>query len=118
MPKKSLSLILGALFVLLTTGSAFPHPPSQIIASFDPETHLLEIRIPHGVPEAKGDHYIAEVRVSRNGEEIIVQYLGSQFSPQEQKVQYLVIDAARGDTLTIYARCNKFGEKTVDLVLE
>ncbi len=118
MPKKNLCVIAGILLAISLGTSAFAHPPSQILARFDSETHLLEVRIPHGVATAKGDHYISEVRVFRNGEEILVQYLASQFSPQEQKVQYLIVDAEKGDTLTIYARCNRFGEKTVDFVIE
>lgn len=114
MSKKSLCLIGGILLAVLGMGSAFAHPPSQIIVQFDPQTRLLEVRIPHSVPDAKGDHYISEVRVFHNGKEILVQYIASQFSPKEQKVQYLIVDAASGDTLTIYARCNKFGEKQVD----
>lgn len=118
MSKKSFCVIVGMLCLVLGAGSALAHPPSQILAQFTPETRILEIRIPHGVADARGDHYISEVRVFRNGKEIITQYIASQFSPQEQRVQYLVIDAQKGDTLTIYARCNKFGEKQVDLVVE
>lgn len=118
MSKKNLCVIVGILGIVLSAGSALAHPPSQILAQFSAETHVLEIRIPHSVADAKGDHYISEVRVFRNGEEIIVQYIASQFSPQEQRVQYLVIDAQKGDTLTIHARCNKFGDKRIDLVIE
>lgn len=118
MPEKSLFVIVGMLIFVLGAGSAFAHPPSQILAQFTPETRILDIRIPHSVADARGDHYISEVRVFRNSQEIIVQYIASQFSPQEQRVQYLVVDAQKGDTLTIYARCNKFGEKKVDLIVE
>lgn len=118
MPKKNLCLTVGAFLVVLLGSVALAHPPAGIIASFDPETYLLEIRIPHSVASAKGDHYISEIRIYRNGTEIVTQYVQSQFSSQEQRVQYLIIDAVKGDTLTIYARCNKFGEKKVDLILE
>ncbi|MEN3203514.1 MAG: hypothetical protein ABDK87_07290 [Atribacterota bacterium] len=118
MSKKNFRVIVGAFFVVLLGSVALAHPPSGIIASFDPETYLLEIRIPHSVANAKGDHYVSEIRVYRNGTEIITQYVQSQFSPQEQRVQYLIIDAAKGDTLTVYARCSKFGEKKVDLTIE
>lgn len=118
MPKKNLSIALGILFVILTSNVTLAHPPSQILVTFNPETALLDIRILHGVREPRGDHYISEVRVFRNGEELILQRFLSQSSAQEQRAQYTVVDAEKGNVLEIYALCNKFGDRKVALTVE
>ncbi|MGB9553109.1 MAG: hypothetical protein ACPL7L_01875, partial [bacterium] len=68
--------LLGAF-----SGVALAHPPSGINITFDPETQVLRVAIPHGVPNPRGDHYIDKVVVSLNGQEIISQLIGSQYSP-------------------------------------
>lgn len=115
MSQKSLCLISTLLCVFLVPQVALSHPPSQIQATFDPENHVLEISVIHAVPDPKGDHYISEIRVFRNDEEIILQKMASQFSSREQKAQYLVIDAQKGDIFKIYALCSKFGDRSITL---
>ncbi len=115
MPKKSLCLISALLCAFLAPQVAFSHPPSQVQATFDLESHILEISAIHAVPDPKGDHYISTIQVFRNDEEIILQKMASQLSSREQKAQYLIIDARKGDTLKIYALCNKFGDRSLTL---
>ncbi|MEN3189287.1 MAG: hypothetical protein ABDK94_10995, partial [Atribacterota bacterium] len=74
------------------------------------ETQVLRVSIPHGVSDPKGNHYIDKVVVSLNGKEVITQFLSSQYSPQEQVVLYQLIDAKKGDTIEVYAKCSKFGD--------
>lgn len=92
-------------------GVAFAHPPSAINITFDAETKILRISIPHGVPDPQGDHYIDKVVVWLNGKEIITQLIASQYSPQEQVVLYQLIDAKKGDKIDVYANCSKFGDR-------
>lgn len=111
-PKIGTGLILSFVLVFFA-GAVLAHPPSNITLTFDMETQVLRVAIPHGVSNPKGDHYIDQVVVSLNGKEMITQFLGSQYSPQEQVVLYQLIDAKVGDTIEVYARCNKFGDRKV-----
>lgn len=101
------------LVLVVFSGVAVAHPPSNITLTFDMETQVLRVAIPHGVSNPKGDHYIDKVVVSLNGKEVITQLIGSQSSPQEQVVLYQLIDAKAGDTIEVYAKCNKFGDRKV-----
>jgi len=115
---KSLCLMIGLALSVFAGNLALAHPPSQIAASFDPETSLLTIRILHSVPDPRGDHYIDEVRVFLNGKEVIRQYFFSQLSAQEQQAQYLIVDAKKGDVLEVFAHCSKFGDRKVQPTVE
>ncbi|MCX7667763.1 MAG: hypothetical protein N2Z84_02400 [Atribacterota bacterium] len=111
-PKISAGLVLF-LVLGVFTGVVLAHPPSNINITFDVETQVLRVAIPHGVSDPRGDHYIDKVVVSLNGKEIITQLIGSQYSSQEQVVLYQLIDAQKGDKIGVYAKCNKFGDRTV-----
>jgi len=104
--------------VLFLGGGAFAHPPSSIVLSFDYDTQILNITVPHGVSNPQGDHYIDFLTVSLNGKEIITQQFFSQAEGREQVALYKIVDAKKGDTIQVYARCNKFGDKKEALILE
>lgn len=111
---KKIGVSMAVLFFLgALAGVALAHPPSSINVTFDLETQVLRVAIPHGVPNPRGDHYIDKVVVSLNGQEVISQLIGSQYSPQEQVVLYQLIDAQKGDKIEVYAKCSKFGDRKV-----
>lgn len=112
--KKSLIINLMIGFILFS-GVAFAHPPSTINATFDQQTKILTIQTIHNVPNPSGDHYIQEMKVKLNGKDMIIQYFLTQTSSGIQEAQYLLIDAHSGDTIEVYALCNKFGDKTITL---
>ncbi|HEX9934387.1 MAG TPA: hypothetical protein VGB38_04245 [bacterium] len=87
------------------------HPPSDIRASFDPGTHLLELRVVHDTRDTL-KHFIERVEVRVNDGAWITQVFFSQESKPEQKAVYLVMDLKTGDAVTIEGRCNVHGKKT------
>jgi hypothetical protein len=113
-PKVGVGLLV-VLLVVVFGGAVLAHPPSAINITFDAETQVLRVSIPHGVSNPKGDHYIDKVVVSLNGKEIITQLIASQYSPQEQVVLYQLIDVQKGDEIEVYAKCSKFGDRKATL---
>jgi ClpP class serine protease len=65
-----------------------------------------------------GDHYIQEIKIKLNGKDMVLQYFLTQSSSGVQEAQYLFIDAKSGDTIEVYALCNKFGDKTITLNID
>jgi len=115
--KKSLIINFVIGFILIS-GVAFAHPPSTINATFDQDTKILTIQALHNVPNPTGDHYIEEIKVKLNGKDMVLQYFLTQTSSGVQEAQYLFIDAKSGDTIEVYALCNKFGDKTITLNID
>lgn len=115
--KKIVINILVIGFILFS-GVAFAHPPSTINATFDQDTKILTVQVLHNVPNPTGDHYIQEIKVKLNGKDMILQYFLTQASSGVQNAQYLLIDAKSGDTIEVYALCNKFGDKTITLKID
>lgn len=112
----SIALAAALLFVALAA-TAGAHPPSAVNLEYDPETRVLTVTTPHSVGDPT-DHYIDVITVSLNGEEIITQYFFTQISAGEQEALYLLIDAESGDTITVLAECNRFGDAEASLTLE
>ena len=115
--KKSviINIIIG---FILFSGVAFAHPPSTINTTFDQDTKILTVQALHNVPNPTGDHYIEEIKVKLNGKDMVLQYFLTQTSSGIQEAQYLLIDAKSGDTIEVYALCNKFGDKTITLNID
>jgi len=113
--------ILIIIFIIgfkLFSGVAFAHPPSTINAAFDQDTKILTVQALHNVPNPTGDHYIQEIKIKLNGKDMVLQYFLTQTSSGVQEAQYLFIDAKSGDTIEVYALCNKFGDKTITLNID
>ena len=93
------------------------HPASQVDLSFDKETSLLTVDFMHKVSDAD-DHYIFEVIVYLNKEEIITQMVEKQDTNEGGSLVYKIIDAKVGDTLRVKTNCNKSGKKSGELEIE
>jgi len=103
------SLFLGTLIALLLGSSpAWAHPPDSIAVSYD-STRMLNIEVHHAV---KGDitkHYIGQIVVALNDQEVIRQDFKSQTDKDWQQVVYTVIDLKPGDKVKVTANCSVFG---------
>ncbi len=112
----SIGLVV-TVFLFTLSGLASAHPPSAVNLEYDLETKVLTITTPHSVGDST-DHYIDLITVSLNGEEIVRQNFFTQVTSGEQEAIYLVIDAEAGDTLTVFANCNRFGDAEASLTVE
>lgn len=102
------------MMLLLAIASLFAHPPVKIEAEFDLESHVLSVTYQHKVSSAE-KHYIDEVSVKLNGEEILMQKLTIQADNTGGTLAYIIPDAKPGDTITVSAGCNKGGTKTATI---
>jgi desulfoferrodoxin (superoxide reductase-like protein) len=109
-------LLLVCLSVLLScaAGVAQAHPPSNIKLQFNPQTHVLTVTALHNVGDVT-KHYIKLIEVSLNGVPIISQKFSSQTNTTVQTVQYVILDAKPGSTISVKATCNIRGslEKSI-----
>jgi desulfoferrodoxin (superoxide reductase-like protein) len=105
-------------FIMIMILSAFSfllaHPASDLEISFEEETATLSVSYQHQVRDAE-THYIEEIKVMLNGEEIIQQKLGKQAETAGGKLSYIIIDAQAEDEIEVISKCNKFGNKKAKL---
>ena len=109
---KKLTSIFIFLFIV---GAVFlrAHSPSDIKVQFLSEENLLKLEIIHSVSNAQ-KHFVKEINIKLNDEDIIWQKLNQQNDKNSLQLQYYIIDASIGDKLTISADCNKFGKETIE----
>ncbi len=97
------------LAMLALCSSAFAHPPSDIIITYDNATKMLKAVIMHNVSNVE-KHYIKKVDVGLNGKEILTQEISRQDNNTDQTVSYLIPDAKPGDTLSVEGYCSISGK--------
>ena len=102
------------LIVMFALSMLWAHPASDLEIQFDLETATLTVNYQHQVRDASS-HYIEELKVSLNGEEIISQKLGQQADTDGGKLLYIIVDAKADDEIEVISKCNKFGNKKATL---
>ena len=105
---RNILFVLLVVFILPAVMQA--HPPKSVDVEFDNETKVLTVKISHFV-DNPSKHFIDKIVVELNGDEIITQKLKAQNTKQDQEAQYMITDAAVGDTITVTAYCNISGKK-------
>lgn len=113
--KKIIFLLTLILFSCLTALSA--HPASEVKAEFDKEKNILTVEITHSVKDSES-HFIDELEIELNDEEIITQKFTFQLNDEVQKALYFIPGAKKGDSIQIKAECNKFGSKKTILKID
>ncbi len=104
--KKTILMLCGLLF---TSTLAFAHPPSDIKIQFDDKTKTLTVVIQHRVSNPQS-HYINKVDIGLNGKEIQMLPFTSQDNNATQTVKITVLEAKKGDTLSVEGYCNLSGK--------
>ena len=102
------------LVLAIATQMVYSHPPKKITTDFDKNTSILKIIIEHDTPNGE-KHHIDEIKIERNGQELLLQKISNQVDLKEQKAIYFISDIKQGDELKITAHCNVYGKKTETL---
>jgi rhodanese-related sulfurtransferase len=97
-------------FVCLVCGATYAHPAQSIKASYDRIDQVLTVTITHPVSNSK-DHYIKNVKITKDGKDILQQVFDLQFDNQKQIAKILLPKLADGTELKIKTECNHFGNK-------
>lgn len=101
-------------FLLLITFSMLSaHPASEIVIKYEADTSALSIDFLHKVRDHKS-HFIDEVMISLNGEQIITQKLFTQDDEQGGSLFFKVAALKNGDVVSVQTNCNKIGKKTAE----
>ncbi|MBT3756774.1 MAG: hypothetical protein HOK80_09235 [Candidatus Cloacimonetes bacterium] len=108
-----------AFLVVFVLGSLLlsAHPASNVELEFNQETSILTVSFDHKVKDAE-KHFIFEVTVYLNKEEIIEQKIEKQDDAESGTVLYKIIDAKSGDKIKVKTNCNKTGKKSATLTVE
>lgn len=110
--------IIPVLFLIMSfSHRSFAHSPQGIELVFDSETSTLKVSVEHRVSK-KAYHFVDNVSVELNDEEIITQKFSIQGSEDTQTACYVIPELQPGDRLDITASCNVSGKKTETLVVE
>ncbi len=110
----SLSILLLALLLLPNSGLA--HPPSGLTLDYDGSAGVLSVEIQHRVGNTSR-HYIERVTVSVNGEPELEENYNEQETRSGETLTYK-IPAQNGDSITVNAECNRFGDMSETIQVE
>jgi hypothetical protein len=101
-------MFICIFFVLLSVSSVSAHPPELTDVSLKRDTHTLHISAEHNVYDP-AVHYIKEIRVSRNGKNIITDVFSEQKDASVFEKEYVIRGLEEGDVLAVDVSCNVFG---------
>ena len=111
-------IVLIALIISMGSFTVDAHSPSSMSLDRNKTTGGFNVTITHEVDD-KSSHYIEEIVIKKNGEEIKSETYTSQ--PTDSTFTYTYqIDAEEGDELEVSASCSIGGniQKTVEITEE
>jgi desulfoferrodoxin (superoxide reductase-like protein) len=115
--KKNRMLINFFLSVFLFSLKTYSHPPAKINLDFNNEEKILKVEVLHPVLSPE-NHYIKKIEVYLNDSLKIVQNFNRQITKDSQKALYFIFEAKKDDIIKVKGTCNKYGDKTVSLVVQ
>lgn len=102
--------------LMVISSVVWAHPASEVVLDFDQETSILNVSFSHQVKDAE-NHFIYEVKVFLNKDEIIEQKLVKQEKSEGGELIYKIIEAKPGDIIKVQTTCNKIGKKSTEIKL-
>jgi desulfoferrodoxin (superoxide reductase-like protein) len=105
-------LVLTALICLASP--AFSHPPTAISAEYNSKNSILTLTVAHSVENTQ-NHYIKQVIVKKDLNEVFKQVFDSQFNKKVQIVKIMVPGLKNHAKLYAEATCSIYGTKGVEL---
>jgi hypothetical protein len=105
------------LCVCFAVNFAYAHAPQGLELMFDPETKQLHVSFTHKVNDMDR-HFIDEVKVEYNGEEIIEQKPSLQENKDGGTFIYKIPEAKVGDKIKVMMNCNKIGKRSEEIEIE
>lgn len=109
--------LLSVIFIFSLVWNVQAHAPKKVTLSFDKETGTLTADIVHKVKDVN-DHYIAEITIWVNDQEVMKTDYNSQTSADDELAEFKLENIKAGDVIKLKARCNKMGSKSETLTVE
>ena len=108
--------LLVLLTLLTATTFVAAHPASDVVLRLEGDTLIVTAIHKVRNPEK---HYIDDIKVAINGEELLDKEYVSQTSKEAQSVSIVISKPLSvGDKILVITECNKFGEKSAELTVE
>jgi hypothetical protein len=101
---------------MLLSNIAYAHPPSAINLKFDKAKAVYKLTVNHRIA-GKG-HFIKEIRILLNGQEIQSQTFTFQINKSIVSYSFPKPEHKKEDILTIEVTCNRTGLVTRDFPLD
>lgn len=114
---RKIALFMICLIFFAVASTAYAHPPSDIKITFDPQTKMVDAVIMHNTTNPV-NHYIKEVSVGLNGEEIIKQSILRQDNNESQTVHYLIAYVKEGDVISVEGQCSISGKLKKEITVK
>lgn len=108
--------ILVVLSVFLFAVGAMAHSPSELNTEFDLENHVFSVEVRHSVGGGSTNHFIEEVTIHHEGEEVLVQLPGAQLSDAPMFLYYMP-GIEPGDVLKVEADCSIAGKMSTEFTV-
>ena len=102
------AMVLSAVPIFALAHVAAANPPSALDLHYNDSRQELEVLIQHPVTDPQ-DHYIQEVTVLKNGQEMANRKFTSQTSHRNQTLTPVQFPAIEGDAIEVRAACNQSG---------
>ncbi|MGM0442426.1 MAG: hypothetical protein ACQEQC_08420 [Elusimicrobiota bacterium] len=101
--------VILAFLMIFTALPVLGHSPDSITLNFDREKSTVAIKVGHSVRDEES-HYVKQVQLWLNEEEILTQKFSSQADSTSQKALYYLPSIKEGDQIEVSVDCNKFGK--------
>jgi len=106
------------LFAFFLIGMmVFATAPKKVELKLNKNTGVLEVTVIHKVKDVE-KHYIDEIIVEVNGEQVAVKNPEKQTDVQQETIEFVVENLKPGDEIKVSAKCNQFGKKSAKLTVE
>lgn len=110
-------MVLVLALVLAFSGLTYAHSPSEITVDYNQQTKVVSVKITHPVGDVSS-HYVDDVKVYLNGEQVVTQKIGEQIESSYQMVKYQMPAAKSGSNLKVEAMCNIAGMMEKEITIE
>ena len=105
------------LILILIAQLGLTHPASKIHVNYNPTDQMLIVIADHSTKDVS-KHWIDQIIVKLNKEEIIQKTFNYQLDIEKQKAVYFIPDVKKGDEIVVITRCNVYGKKKAKIKIE
>lgn len=110
-------ILFSMIAILMISMTVMAHAPKKIILTFDKASSTLTADMVHKVKDVNA-HYISEVTIYVNGEEVKVATFEKQSEILNELAEFKLENIKEGDEIKLVAKCNKFGKKAAKIMVE
>jgi len=108
--------ILISVIMVIAYSISIAHPPSSVKLTYNKAEKKLVIEAVHKVKNVS-NHFIDEITISVNGEDVDTVTLEKQSSLEAEKYSHSIA-LKSGDIVKVTAGCNKMGKRSAEITIQ